>query len=271
MLNILAAFGVALVAPADTFSLEMLKAEYPRIFVLQHVREAGRDLYSVEIAGLPPEHPLAEFVATYPQFLSYLAYHGTRPSFEELFTRRASPAERRTAYYRALTSDVQFNSILVPVMARYLLARGGVLIGWPLAGERTQVPLPALVRVAVRFFYPEAVTPTGFRSGIGVGIKGLRDFPGDRDVGLEAFAFQAILRDLEKPRHDVRVDYDEARRLMAELELSAEPDTRLKRAQGVMWGLMSRSERLRRVLLDEYARAATYAPFTLTVLPAGRT
>src|SRR5581483_5955644 len=115
-------------------------------------------------------------------------------------------------FYSGLAEDAWFNAIILGMADRYLRARGGVLLGAPAQPARRRVPLEEAVEVAVRFFFPDAVTPAGIQSHVCVEINGLRDFEGGRDIILEAFAYSAIFRDLLHPRFGVMEDYREARR-----------------------------------------------------------
>ncbi|MBX6365676.1 MAG: hypothetical protein IRZ00_17550 [Gemmatimonadetes bacterium] len=129
------------------------------------------------------------------------------------------------------------------------------------------------MKVAVRFFYPDAVLPDGtIQSHICVGINGLRDFPGERDLTLEAFTYSAVFQDLLHPKFKIEEEYDHVKRQMNDLGLSADPEVRLARAQGFMWGRMMQSRRLRDVLGAEYRRLRDALPFELlqTETPAQR-
>lgn len=248
-----------------TISAAELKALYPRIFRLERGGTEGRYYYSLDVDTLPAIHPLSAFVRDNHHFLLYLAQHGTQPGFLDLTRDHQNdwPA-LRAHYYAAHDQDTTFNGLVLGTADRYLRAQGGRLLGtFPSTSVRT-VSLDRMMRTAVRFFYPDAITPGGIQAHICVGINGVRDAEDGRDVVIEAFAYSAIFRDLLEPTHRVKQDFNEAARAMNAMDLSADTTTRLSRAQGVMWALMMRSERLRRVLASESATKREYLPLAVT-------
>ena len=250
---------------APTISAAQLKALYPLIFRLERSGTEGRYYYSLDVDTLPASHPLSAFVRDNHHFLLYIAQHGTRPGLRDLMREHQHDWPMlRTRYFAALDQDSTFNALVLGTADRYLRVQGGRLLGpFPTTPVRT-VSIERIMRTAVRFFYPDAITSAGIRSHVCVGINGVQDAEDGRDLIIEAFAYSAIFRDLLRPTHQVTLDFNEAARTMNAMDLAADTTTRLTRAQGVMWALMMRSERLRRVLATESASKREYLPMILT-------
>ena len=215
---------------------------------------------------MPAEHPLANLVNNNYHFFLYLAQHGTEVHLEDLYRRKLDWEELQRTFYTNLRTDERFNGIVLDVVARFLQSRDQTLVGF-VQQPSYRLPIEDAVRVAVRFFYPFRVVRGEIQSYVCVGINGLLDYPGGRDLVLEAFAYSAIFHELLEPKYDVRVDYEHAKTMMNGLSLSSDEETRLLRAQGLMWGYMAQSERLRQVLLAEYQRTRVYLPFDIAGSP----
>lgn len=262
MLPILAILAVQ-ISGAPNLTVEDVKAEYPQIFSIQRHTYGEKVYLSFDTDTLPTAHPLAGLVNDKHHFLLYLVEHGAGIEVKDLSAHARDSVELRTYFLERLRNSARFDTLFLPIVDRYLRSRGGDLVGYE-PPPRKQVALEDLMRVAVRFFYPDAVLPDGtIQSHICVGINGLRDFPGGRDPLLEAFGYSAIFQDLLRPRFNVEEEYDVVRREMNELGLSTDPEVRLARAQGFMWGRMMQSERLRDVLRAEYRRLRDVLPFEL--------
>jgi hypothetical protein len=129
---------------------------------------------------------------------------------------------------------------------------------------RTSIALDSAVHIAVRFFYPDLIVQGEIWTHVCTVLNAVRELP-SRDVVLEAFVFSAIMGDMMRSDSSrLESDFGPARRLMNALDVPGPDDIRLHRAQGVMWGLMARSKRLREVLILEAERQADILPFTLS-------
>lgn len=256
-------------ASGDTIPLSQLRAEYQNIIRLEQTQHDGESFTGLDVDSLAAEHPLSEAVNSNRHYLLYLAQHATRPSFSEFATSERPFAEVREDYYAVLEGDSTFNAAVQPLFGRYLNERGVVVDGYDHSRPRSAVRMEDVINVAVRFFYPDTILQDGSIEGhICASINGVQDFQGTRDLALEAFAYSAIFRDIFQPKHDVRREYNRVKALMNQVGLSSDPEVRLTRAQGMMWGHMAQSQQLRAALLEEYQAKREYLPFVITDAPA---
>ncbi len=267
----LALLSLVLAGPAvaaDTITVHQIQAEYESVFHILENTYAGDTIAGgiVVRRRLPQGSILSEFVRDNPYFLNYLVEHSTGIEREFLGAPAAEFPHRRQEFYRRLRSDRQFNALLLPVLGRYLASQGKVLEGSAPLEPRRAVPLHEMQTLAARFFYPDTVQPTGEVVGhICVGINGIKDLERERDLILEALVFAAIFKDLEEPFYGVRQEFDNAMAFVNQLGLSSHPETKLTRAQGVVWARMARSEGLRALLLEEARKRSAYLPFQVAV------
>jgi hypothetical protein len=252
-------------APSDTVTVEQVMAAYEETFEV-FVHPMGDDtLFAIVVPReLDDDNPLAAFEGDNGFFLTYLM--GNAISFDraEIFEADAPIEERKRSFYEALRSDQRFGEGLFTAFGRYLSSQGGLLEGWdPTDGVRS-VTEHELQRLAVRFFYPDAVTEDGKLAGhICVGINGLEDFDWDRDVLVEAFVYATIFRALREGKYGLDEEFGAALGAAEALALSIDEETRIIRAQGAVWAMLARSDNIRKMLRESYELREAYVPFQI--------
>ena len=252
-------------APTDSVTVEQVMAAYEETFkVLVH--PMGDDtLFAVVVPReLEGDNPLAGFERDNGYFLTYLIGHATSFNKAELFEAEFPIEERKRSFYEALRSDQRFSEGLLTAFGRYLASNGGVLVGWDHTVSARSITENELQRLAVRFFYPDAVTEDGKLAGhICVGINGLEDLGGDRDILVEAFVYATIFRALREEEYGLEEEFRTALEAAQNLALSVDEETRITRAQGAVWAVLARSDNIRKMLRESYELRKGYAPFRI--------
>lgn len=248
------------VAAATGEAPSPLLDHYPDLFGAEVIEAGGRTFVARRVLEPPPDHPLAALAADHRVYLGYLLDFGASIPAEELERRMDRPEELTAYFVEALRRDPVFNSAVLPTLARALAARGAERVSIP---PRRTVSLERAINIAVRFFYPDRASDDGMTGHICSGINGLADAPWERDPALEALVFSAIRRDLATEARPIQQEFVEALKSALELDLSADLETRVTRAQGAVWALLARSQHLRALVLAEYERMADLLPFEL--------
>jgi hypothetical protein len=261
LLSLLApAFG-ACPATAAGLSVRQLKARYDDIFAFEIKKIDGRTFYTMLVKTLPPSDPLAGFVNVHDLFLNYLQVNGAKCG--DLLTDGVSPEEFQAGCLDRMRSSTAIDAALLPALDRYLRGRSGGLEGYQ-SGPPASITMDELMRVAVRFFYPDTVLPDGsIQAHVCVGLNGMKDLPEPRRLAVEAFAADVILHDMKSPKHPLQDEFSDALQRVIKLGLSSDPEVRLTRVQGALWGSLAQSRRLRRTLRREYDRSRDWLPFVL--------
>jgi hypothetical protein len=231
--------------------------------------------YSVDLDTTHASGALGALARANGHYVLYLAQNAlSKEARVEIFSSNQQ-ADVGKRLYERLASDTAYVRTITESVARHRAlsadarAATQALVEVSAAPVRT-VSFRRVMDVAARFFYPDAVLPDGtIQSHVCVGINGIADMQGGRDLALEGFVYAAIFHDLLTPRYYVTADFDGASRLINAMDLSVDPSTRLQRAQGVMWGVMLQSEKLRQVVAAEYRRAHAYLPFRIVDAPTG--
>jgi len=117
--------------------------------------------------------------------------------------------------------------------------------------------------IAVRNVFPLRLTPEGkIGTLICASAMGFKDFA-NRDVPVEAFAFQAIFNEIKKKESFVLAKVHEYAELARSLKLSTSPEDLVKRAQGAFWVLLYQNADFEKLLSDAYQEKAKILPFEI--------
>ena len=257
-------FSVFLGLIGASYTVDEVKQEYKRIFQIKVGEHPEFGPYiNTETSKLAREHFLHDFVEDNYWLIHYLQANRTETDFGKLQDLRDRPAALAEHYYRALVEDDNFNASLLTLVARYLSSRGLELVGHSNAARET-ITADQLTRIAVRFFFPTAITEEGrIKASICAGLTGLKDFEGERDLMLEAFCYEAIFNELGSRRYGMLDEFKSILGQVRGLQLSKDKEMKLNRAQGAVWALLASNATLRKILSDAYAEKRGILPFAI--------
>lgn len=280
-MSITLSLAVALTMPSqpvpqiDSITAAQIRAAYEALVRIEAVAPPGAPdtMMVLEVVAPPAGHLLASFFQDHELWLSYLIRNGRGfqlPGLDDAApgVATATPGHQplsalKADFLRRLAADSLFNALAIPAIAEHLRRGGERVAAGLVMHARTTIPLDTAMRVVVRFFYPDLLMQDRIATHVCTVLNAVRDLP-SRNVGLEALAFSAIMGDIRRGDSSyIEQDFGPARRLMNALDAPGPTEIRLHRAQGVMWGLMSGSVRLRQVLLAEAKRQSDVLPFEL--------
>lgn len=263
--------------PSHVVTDSEIRASYRDLIRVKAVAPPGATdtmlLLSFDTAA-PPRHLLSGFYRQHLYWFTYLVQNGrgfSIPGLDELAPGvaqakpgHASPSDLTNRFNTALARDSVFNAVMLPAIAAYLRGTGVRVAANVPSPSPAQVPVDTVMRVAVRFFDPDLIMNGRIWTHVCTSINAVRELPG-RNLEFEAFAFGTIIRDvLRGDSSSIEPDFAAARTLVNVLDSPARDSIRLQRAQGVMWGTMARSPRLRSLLLTSAARDSIILPFRLS-------
>jgi hypothetical protein len=252
--------GGALASAQDTtrYTPQDVARELPSLITV----DSSRYGYSVDLDTVGARGGLGALARANRHYVLYLTRHTPSAALEKV-AYTGNRASVRQQVLQRLVADTAYLRLIAESVTRQRGQRGGTASPGTTDESVRAVPFTRVQDVAARFFYPDAVLPNGrIQSRVCVDINGMLDMQGGRDLAVEAFAYAAIFHDILVPKFYVDADFDEANRLVNAMDLSTDPGTRLRRAQGAM--------KLRQVLVAEYERARTYLPFRVAEAPVGR-
>lgn len=213
------------------------------------------------IDALPADHLLRGFLEENGALFAYLVLNATGFEQRELLGGPEPIEEQRARFRAALIGDSTFRSATDPLVASYLASRGHVVLG--IVPEVRSVTIDDIQTIAVRFFYPDTMAPGGqFGGHICVGKNGLADHP-NRDPLVEALAYGALMGQLRRDPSALSAAFRRALLDAQTLNLSADSETALARAQGVVWHELRDDALLRSILTDFIRARDTWLPLQL--------
>ena len=263
-MNSLVLFSAFLGLIGAKYTVDEVQQEYKKIFQMKvgEHPEFGPYMNS-ETRKLPREHFLHDFVEENYWMIHYLQANRTEEDYGKLHDLRDSPAALAEYYHRALVEDHNFNASLLALVSRHFGIRGVELVGHSDATRET-ITADHLTGIAVRFFFPNQITDEGrIKASICVGIHGLKDFEGERDLMLEAFCYEAIFNELGSRQYGMLDEFKSILGRVRGLQLSKDKQMKLNRAQGAVWALLASNETLREVISNAYQSKRGILPFVV--------
>jgi len=158
---------------------------------------------------------------------------------------------------KAVMDQIQKDKIFTPIVQAY---REKVIHH---TQAKDTVSMDEILNVAVKFFNLTGVTPVGYSSRICVGINALKQTEKKRSPYLEAFAFDAIINNLNNERYPFYDDFIQSVHNVYKLNLGIDEQEQLLRAQGAIFVQMFQSIELQKLILEEYERKKNILPFYL--------
>jgi hypothetical protein len=268
LLEALILFGPARNVSADSVDARAITQAYATMVSIQSVAPPEHDsLLQIHIDSPKPGSLLSTFYREHGRWFDYLVTNGREVDSIQpgvgVVGGKIVAARAQIEFLRRLAADSQFNSVIIPAIARYLERSGLPVRRSLLTLEHRDVPLDTAMKLASRFFYPDILTPDRILTHICTVLNAVRELP-HRDPALEAFLFSAIIKDVMRDTSYIDPDFTPAMKFMNDLDSpGASKEVRLSRAQGVMWAMMARSPRLRELLVMEAKRDSDFLPFAL--------
>lgn len=249
--------------PPDTLTVRDVKGYYQDVFAVES-NDQGQTYFLLASKDfvLPHDHPLAELVAGNQYFFAYLVKNWSTASGR--LGAFAGETEFPRNFYAALQADSSFNELLLPIVARWLKTRNGALAGFESDDAPRAVPMQRALDIAVRFFYADGVSSDGsLEAHVCVGINGLLDLEGERDPYVESLAYMGINKEMLNSKHGIVEAFLEVYSRANNFDLSTDADTKVLRAQGMMWAGMYEKPALREALVAEQARIGAWLPIRI--------
>jgi len=246
-LTLLAMFSLLLLA--GDYDEKKIIDDFGELFKLQTLEYEGNKtlLVAVNEASVTEYGDLLKHFNQYLSMINQLAE--TYKIVDSL--KNLAPMDAETTLLTQLRANPFLKKELVPLMARYLQAKGNSV---SMALEpRPTYNMKALMPVAARFFYPHVVRDK-FALHICVGFNGLNTLNPAPPAALAAFSFQAIMSN--PPEFLEFIKY--IKKTRAEKE-----DMDIQAFQKEIWEWLENNNKLKSLLIEEYGKMKDILPFIL--------
>lgn len=241
----------SLLLSAGDYSEEKIINDFEKLFRLETFEYEGNKMLHVAVieADVSEYGELLKHFNQYLSMISQLA--GTYKIVDSL--KNLASTEAEAALLARLRADPLLKKELLPLMARYLQAKGHSV---SMAMEpRPTYDMKALMPVAARFFYPHLVDDK-FKIHICVGFNGLNSLNSAPPAALAAFSLQAIMSG--RPEFPEFIKHIKKSR--AEKE-----DVDIQVFQKEIWEWLENNPKLKNMLGEEYEKRKDILPFILVV------
>ncbi|MDM1380535.1 hypothetical protein [Myroides marinus] len=238
-----------------TIAQEGVFSDYNNFLVIRPVELLDKTtILTQDIKSVDTSLKGAEYINKQPLFWDYLLVNYTEPEHYKSLKHINDTVALQRAYIPLVTKDASF----VPLVTDYV---DKVVVK---TVARDTVSMNEIVNIAVKFFSITRITEKGEYVGkICVGVNDIKNTETKRKPHIEAFAFNAIRKNLENKQYNLHPYFIDAITKIYALNLGVNNEDRLLRAQGALFIQMLQSDQLIKLLEDEYNSDKDILPFIL--------
>jgi hypothetical protein len=251
MMGLLAVCSLSLLAVE--YDAERIVNDFAKLFKLETFEYDGEKSLSVVVNQTSD----SEYGDLLKQFSPYIAMINQLAETHKMCSslNGLGPAEAEAALMKQLREHPLLKKELLPLMARYLKAKGHSVNA--VIEPRLEYNMEMLLPIAARFFYPHLVNDK-FRLHICVGINGLKTLNPEPPAALAAFSFQAISKGLAANRPDTVEFVDHINKKWQEKD-----GQDIQVFQKEIWQWLEIHPKLKGLLWEEYEQVKDTLPFIL--------
>jgi hypothetical protein len=211
-------------------------------------------MLSKRVNALRTDHCAATAINANIGYFRYLVTHFSAEVDDSLLLGIADSLERHAAFCKAMRKATTLDLLMEDYNAKVLQHRM----------PKDSIPEHVLMDFAVKFFSIRKITPEGnYAAKVCAGLNDIVATEAVRMPHVEAFCFSAILKHYDGTTFNMQKEMIDAVRQLYRLNLGIDLQERLLRAQGALYMLMVRNDRLKAMLYAEYAERADGLPFVL--------
>jgi hypothetical protein len=236
---------------ANDYTEEKIINDFGKLFKLETFEYQGEKILSVGIVQTSDSEYGDLLKQLYPYLLMINQLAETHKMCAAL--KELTPAEAEETLQKQLRSLPFLKKELLPLMARYLKAKGQSV--QVILGPRPTYDIKALMPIAARFFYPHLVNDE-FKIHICVGINGLHTLNPEPPSSLVAFSYHAI-----------HTDQPEMLEFISFIRKTREEkkDEDIQILQKTVWDWLEKNQKLKNLLINKYNLIKDTLPFILEV------
>ena len=240
----------------ETMTLEEVKSKYGQFIVA--IEKAGFNdrTYIDKKVVIPTEDTtLGRFVEQNLGFIELLKTNYTTITSDE-FAGIKETAVLQEKYIAALKKDELFNQYFLPFICHFYNSEGIEIVGFD--AKKKAFSIDEVMDIIVKYFEVTSVDSRGnFKTRIGISEDGLVSTLDKRHPLLEVYCLHII----KAYQYKAYQAMEKGKRVMKKLQLGLNENDKLKRAQGVLYAIVSQDEAFRAVILDDYNSKKLSLPF----------
>lgn len=206
------------------------------------------------IKEIEPSVKGAEYVNRQPLFWSYLLSNFTKQVDYNALEEQNDTLMIQREFVRLLEKD----SLFVPLVIDY----DNIVV--QNSHPKDTIRITKALNIAVKFFNIERITNEGLYVGkTCVGSNEIVNTEKQRYPFVEAFAFDAVMRNIRNEEYNLYAYFIESVQNIYKINMGIDEKDRLLRAQGALFVQMIQYDKLKQLLEDEYQKNKDILPFVL--------
>ena len=239
---------IAGISTAEAQTFQEIKKLYPKMFTCEVYDYEGEKFASTYLVESIAGDKYAEFFNNNKQYIDYLFTHSAGLNFESLANEVDSVIRHKKAI-EIIDKDSGFNKLMEEFVSRPM---------------KDTFSIDDAAEVASKFFFVPQIVDGNYAGKVCVGINGIESTEADRRIQLEAFCFALILNSYGKEgKFDAYEELVSSLKQLYEINFGIDEKERLLRAQGAMYMLMYKNEKLHVALKKEYEAKKDILPFVM--------
>ncbi|GAB3776572.1 hypothetical protein GCM10028818_22460 [Spirosoma horti] len=258
------------VGVSQPYTVEEISKQILHAFkIIQFPLDQGKSQLMAIGDTIAPTYCLAKLVNNHSAYVGYVFANYSSVKASHLLVPGMTLSQANEAYHRAIAKDTLFNRHFLTMAAYYLQAQGSTIKHF-IPPAKPVLTMPALMKIASRFFERLETAPNG-------GVIWHLNQPGMAQSNydptaqnqplVEAFCSEAIMNwSYTKDWHSFPYDaefYAQVKSLEARTVQLTSSDDRRQVVRPAMREFMSRNRVLEKMLLAEYEHAQDWLGFTL--------
>lgn len=238
---------------AYCLDFDSIKKNYPNIFKGELLEIENRKLFLVSVMELDSANELSSIINSNNNVIDYLFTHFVSYNYDQL-KEVADSNKRNELLVNGLLDDTVFTKNMYSYFSPYFDTK---------SNKKDTFSLDRAAQIASKFFYITNITEDGhFNVKICIGINGIAMTEPKRYPLLEAFVYSFIMENLDNEQFSLKQEMIENIQKIT-LHLGNDKSDATLRAQGILFYLMYRNEKLRNTLFNEFERQKEYLPFVI--------
>lgn len=209
-----------------------------------------------KIKEIEPSIKGAEYVNSQPVFWTYLLNNFLQQNSYKVLEEEKDTLVIQREFIKLLERD----SLFTPLVMNYdnIMVQGN--------SHKDTIRITKALNIAVKFFNIDRINKDGsYTVKICVGSNEIENTEKQRYPFVEAFAFDAVMRNNRNEEYDLYAYFIESVKNIYKVNMGIDEKDRLLRAQGALYIQMMQYDKLKQLLEDEYQKNKDILPFVLSL------
>lgn len=250
--------------PLHAYTIKDIQAEYRNIFRAHVQKYNGREYVQKEIIELPAEHFLSGLVNQNKLYINYILTNYCEVDYKQLNNLKGDTVQLSEYYINSLVQDKTFNKYFLEAVNCFLGSKNKKIDDY-VSSDKLKISADSLITIASKFFFATKIKDDGFVLWhVCVGFNGYQNQNKQTMIPLiEAFSFMTVFNNLDNENFNFMLDFNNNKKNLEKESANFNNEEKLNYTRNNMYALMSKSESLKRLLIQEYQKKENILNFKI--------